>query len=112
MTTPNRIVFEATGKPPEVGDYAMDTDGSLVHVIESDEFEMWVACPAYRRIDAPADSWLLEVATAIYAARIVKGSRSVALDGTNLEIAESIASARALIAACEGAATRQLETNQ
>lgn len=95
MTTPNRIVFEATNAQPCVGDFGMAKNGALLPMTNEHVVEVYGDLPAYRRIDAPADSRLLEVATALLAARIASGHSIGALP-------ECVAGAKELIAACEG----------
>lgn len=56
MTTPNRIVFEATGKPAQVGDYVLGSADDFIKVF-SLGFMDDPPATAYRRIDAPVDSW-------------------------------------------------------
>lgn len=89
MTTPNRIVFEKVLRLDELPD---STDAMVIHV----------GGVPYRRIDAPADSRLLEVAIGIYQRNEV----SIALEDELRAklVARCVVDARALIAACEGAA--------
>lgn len=62
MTTPNRIVFQATGKPFEKGDYRCLPTGEISKCGAQSTADMWNGMQeiAYRRIDAPADSRLPE----------------------------------------------------
>lgn len=100
MTTPNRIVFEATGQPAKDGEYVLSS-GGMLDVDSLGTSSIRHARPAYRRIDAPADSRLLEVAIGIYQRNEV----SIALEDELRAklVARCVVDARALIAACEGA---------
>jgi len=91
MTTPDRIVFEATGRRAACGEYVLSPDGTLYDVDSMGDNSIRRTFPAYRRVESACDGKVLEVATAIYAAGRIAGYGS---------LEDAVADARALIAAC------------